>query len=265
MRLTSCSSPTRQAVLSSIDRPPFLAKDVAGPPKLPKRTLSPYLPSRANKEKTTQPHEDHGISGILDIALEPIEVVNGIVKEHVTLTKPLSNIVSLNQTRNGDDTVVDDAKEKDVTVVFAIRRAGCGSCRIHGLQVSELLKQDDRINLIGAIKETGVDDDALMDFYQKYFPFPLYKDRRWNLFQHAFGNRKVSIWRLLSSAPTLNKWYKERNVVNVPFGGDLFTKGGILIFDKLGQLKFVYYEKYGEELDMEAIKWAIHQTRQEAA
>jgi hypothetical protein len=34
-----------------------------------------------------------------------------------------------------------------------------------------------------------------------------------------------------------------------------------LIFDKTGRLRFCYYEKYGDELDLEAIQWAIAEAR----
>jgi hypothetical protein len=38
----------------------------------------------------------------------------------------------------------------------------------------------------------------------------------------------------------------------------------VLIFDKEGNLRFVYYEKYGDTLDMEAISWAVAEARSTA-
>jgi hypothetical protein len=53
--------------------------------------------------------------------------------------------------------------------------------------------------------------------------------------------------------------YHEKNIKNVPFGGDIFTQGGVLLFDVTGKLRYVYYEQYGEELDVQALTWALQQ------
>jgi hypothetical protein len=110
-------------------------------------------------------------------------------------------------------------KSTDVVVVFIIRCAGCGSCREHALQLTELSKQEDS-TCVCAVKEiapkkvvkkakqaqhlpsipnlqdsssshssnrnndggTIINDDdreALLDLYQNYFRFPIYKDEKW--------------------------------------------------------------------------------------
>jgi len=92
----------------------------------------------------------------------------------------------------------------------------------------------------------------------------LYKDERWDLFVHACGNRKLSVWKLIAKVPQLTLRYAKKNIRNIPFGGDLFTRGGVLIFDKMGKLRFVYNEKYGDEFDLEALRWAIEESRKPA-
>ena len=47
-----------------------------------------------------------------------------------------------------------------------------------------------------------------------------------------------------------------------PFLGDWrCVIGGVLIFDRTGTLRFVYFEQYGDELDEVAIRWGIDQIR----
>ena len=113
------------------------------------------------------------------------------------------------------------------------------------------------MNLFGILKETGVDDTALMEFYSDYFSFPLYRDNDKESFRFL-GNRQISVWKLLRTAPKVEMRYRRKKIVNIPFGGDIFTQGGILLFDKTGNLQYVYYERYGDELDMEALRFAIH-------
>ena len=147
--------------------------------------------------------------------------------------------------------------QPEVTVVFCIRRPGCGSCRETGLQLADFAQQfGSKLNLFGIIKETGVDDKALTNFYTKFFPFPLYKDTDRKAFQFL-GNRKISVWKLLRTAPRMLRRYHEMGIENIPFGGDIWTEGGIMIFNKKGHLMYVYYEQYSQELDTEALRLAI--------
>mmetsp|Transcript_14355 Transcript_14355/g.28964 ORF Transcript_14355/g.28964 Transcript_14355/m.28964 type:complete len:90 (-) Transcript_14355:273-542(-) len=55
--------------------------------------------------------------------------------------------------------------------------------------------------------------------------------------------------------------YKRKNIPMRFEGGDRFVMGGVLIFDRKGNLRFAHEEVYGEELDMEVIKQAIAEIR----
>jgi hypothetical protein len=147
----------------------------------------------------------------------------------------------------------------DVTVLFAIRRPGCGACREHGLQLTELAKRE-KVSVVGAIKETGVDNAALLDFYDTYFHFPIYKDTKWDIY-HAMGGRKISVWQALTKTGGLLKRWNQKNIVNVPTGGDIWTQGGVLIFDKHGELRYCCYENFGDEYDMDELRNAIQEAR----
>jgi hypothetical protein len=45
--------------------------------------------------------------------------------------------------------------------------------------------------IYGVIKETGIDDDGLLEFIEQYFPYPVYRDPTF-AYYHALGDRKVS-------------------------------------------------------------------------
>lgn len=158
--------------------------------------------------------------------------------------------------------VNDDNDTNTVTLVFVIRRTGCGSCRYNARQLSNFAAATPGVRMMGVIKPEAVPSARLLEFYTDYFNFPLYQDDDWLLYgSAALRNRRLSLWRLLSKAPGLEKQYARQGVRNFPLGGDLFTNGGLLIVDSTGRLRFVYHERYGDELDMEDIAWAVQQAR----
>lgn len=152
----------------------------------------------------------------------------------------------------------------DIVIVFAVRRPGCGACREHGLQLSELVANDNKITCVGIVKESGSEDvdEGLLEFYQDYFKFPLFKDEKWNIYK-AMGNRAVSKISALFHMPKLLQRFRNNRVATRVTGGDHFTQGGILIFDRKGKLQYTYYEEYAELLDMNLIKQAISDIRKE--
>jgi hypothetical protein len=104
----------------------------------------------------------------------------------------------------------------------------------------------------------------MIDFHKDYFRHPLYMDKNWVIFK-ALGSRMISLWKLLSSVSKLEKRYKQNIIQNIPFGGDIFTQGGILILDRKGQLRYAHYENYGEELDFEEFEQVIQDIRSEVS
>lgn len=152
-------------------------------------------------------------------------------------------------------------KSADVTILFAIRRPGCANCREYGVALDQLSQEDPRVCVVGAVKETGVADAELLRFYEEYFRKPIYLDEKWNLF-HAMGGKKLSWPQLIRGYLRSEKRYKRKGIANKKFGGDLYTQGGVLIFDRKGRLRFALAEEYGYELDVDAIKEAISEIRE---
>merc|ERR1712232_1500933 len=125
--------------------------------------------------------------------------------------------------------------------------------------------EDKKIRLVAAIKETGEQfvDQALIDFYQDYFHHPMYKDPHWKVFK-AMGGGKISTSSILKRASSVFKRIRSKGIEsNIKGDGDFWTKGGVLIFNRKGELKYAQYERFGKELDMVAIKDAIHSIRAE--
>lgn len=200
------------------------------------------------------------------IPLIPVNCSFGCVTEKVDESVSVRKMIKMEQHKSfgkSSSSRKSMTSKPTVTVVFAIRRPGCGGCREHGLQITELmnkLKQEDigkRICTVGIVKETKVDDNALLDFYNQYFHYPIYKDDKWDIFTKILGNRKISIWKLLYMIPTLERRYSSKKIINIPFGGDIYTQGGILIFDANYQLRHIHYENYSELYNIDDIKQSI--------
>ena len=120
-----------------------------------------------------------------------------------------------------------------------------------------LADQQDKVDVKGVIKETGIDDDALLEFYTDYFTFPLYKDEGMNLY-NIIGNEKLDTFTLFANAKRMHDRVDAKGIRSSPkVKGEGLTQGGVLIFDKHGRLCYVYYETFGFELDTQAIQWAI--------
>jgi hypothetical protein len=149
------------------------------------------------------------------------------------------------------------------TVVFVVRRPGCVLCREHGQQLSELAAKEwneSTVSLIGIIKETGVDDAGLVEFHRDFFSYPLYLDAGRVLYQ-AFGSRRISLstwnpWRLWKGFQALGERMKRKNIEG-NLKGEGMIQGGILIFDRHGELQYAYEEDIGSELDMGTIQSAV--------
>jgi hypothetical protein len=144
-------------------------------------------------------------------------------------------------------------------------------CREHGLQLSELAAENklDGFGLFGVIKETGVDDMGLSDFYEKHFKYPLYRDVNLD-FYRAFGDGKITdswTWstifnpfKIARDVKQMGKRLKEKGLEG-NFKGEGMKTGGIIIFDNNFQPKYMYPEITGRPLDTDDILAAVNAVR----
>jgi len=266
MRRTEVKEEAATTAAAAEPRPSFLSDKTVGPNRPPPPRRRPPARSKGFRQERQDVVK-------MDLHQIPVKLLTfdgdtgtgGIlVKE--CMARVLQDIVV--------DNKVDDAVNQNaVTIVFCIRVPGCGQCREHGIQLSEYLterqrrRQDENtsdentnVAIKGVIKETGVDDAALMEFYTDYFNFPLYKDEGMNLY-NLIGNEPLDMWTLLHDGKRMHARVDAKGIRSSPqVKGEGLTQGGVLIFDRHGQLRYVYYETFGHELDMDAIHWAVEQT-----
>jgi hypothetical protein len=151
----------------------------------------------------------------------------------------------------------------DVTMLFAIRQPGWAGCREHGLQLTELAAEDRKLALAATVKETGVDDQGLLEFYRDYFhSFPIYMDEKWQLYK-AMGGRKLGILTILKGILGARKRFKQKNIKSSAGNSksEGWMAGGVLVFDKQGELIYVHEEQVGKPFDMDQLKLAIVEAR----
>lgn len=115
--------------------------------------------------------------------------------------------------------------------------------------------------MFGLVKEIGVDDEGLTEFYKNSFPFPLYKDDGLVFYNEFYGMRKLKLttWnplRLYRGFKEMNTRLKEKNLEG-NLTGEGLVQGGIIIFDSDGKAKYAYEEETGKEVPMDDIVAAL--------
>ena len=141
-------------------------------------------------------------------------------------------------------------------------------CREQGQQLTDLATKDEQnadlmkgFEMFGVVKEIGVDDDGLTEFYKNSFPFPLYKDDGLVFYNEFYGMRKLKLttWnplRLYKGFKEMNARLKEKNLEG-NLTGEGLVQGGIIIFGKDGKAKYAYEEETGKEVPMDDIVAAL--------
>ena len=141
-------------------------------------------------------------------------------------------------------------------------------CREQGQQLTDLATKDDKnanlmkgFEMFGVVKEIGVDDEGLTEFYKNSFPFPLYKDDGLVFYNEFYGMRKLKLttWnpiRLYKGFKEMNARLKEKNLEG-NLTGEGLVQGGIIIFGKDGKAKYAYEEETGKEVPMDDIVAAL--------
>ncbi len=115
--------------------------------------------------------------------------------------------------------------------------------------------------MFGLVKETGVDDEGLVEFYSKSFSFPLYRDEGLVFYNDFFNGRRLGLSTL--NPFRLYRGYKEMTARLKDKGlegnlkGEGIVQGGIVIFGKNGEPKYAYEEETGSPLPMDEIKAAV--------
>lgn len=119
---------------------------------------------------------------------------------------------------------------------------------------SELMK---KFKLFGTVKEIGVDDEGLKEFYNEHFTYPLFKDDGLVFYNEFFGKRKIKLTtynpiKLYKGYKDMTQRLKEKKL-DGNYTGEGLIQGGIVIFDKEGKVRYAYEEEIGKEIEMESM------------
>lgn len=135
---------------------------------------------------------------------------------------------------------------------------------------------DNQVAAWAVIKEIDVDNEGLLTFYQKYFRFPFFRDQRLALYS-ALGDRRVGIVpnpiKIIKRYREIRKRLKQKNMEGNMLGkGEGMILGGIIIFDRRGNIRYAHQEQFSRELPVDKIRAALrlvveegHNRRNESA
>ena len=121
--------------------------------------------------------------------------------------------------------------------------------------------------VFGLVKETGVDDEGLAEFYSKSFNFPLYRDETLLFYNEFFNGKKLSLETF--NPFKLYRGYKKMTARLAEKGlegnlkGEGMVQGGIIIFDKDGKAQYAYKEETGSPLPIDDILVAVEAVKSE--
>ena len=107
-----------------------------------------------------------------------------------------------------------------------------------------------------------------MEFEKDYFPFPLYRDVNLE-FYHAFGDGTIfqgmswNPFKLYRGVKDLSRRLKEKGIQG-NYAGEGVKTGGVIIFGRDGEPKYMYKEETGNELVIDDIMAALKAVREEA-
>jgi hypothetical protein len=123
----------------------------------------------------------------------------------------------------------------------------------------------DGFEIFGIVKETGVGDEGLVQFYEQYFQFPLYCDKTYSMYR-ALGDRKVGlkdIWNPLSIIGILCDAFQRMHDKSIDGDmlGEGIVQGGYIIFGRDGKARCMYQEHTGVDLPVADLVEALSVVR----
>jgi hypothetical protein len=158
----------------------------------------------------------------------------------------------------------------DITVVYVVRAPGCDSCREKALILSRWASrtpslrsapQQRLVGLVGIVKDSGTSatDEALLVFYEEFYRFTMYKDMKSQLYK-VLGSRKQPVWSNMLRCAERKQRKGSRNTGTV-FKREARIFDGLLIFDKMGELRHIMAEAVGERFDTDGLDRVIAHIR----
>jgi peroxiredoxin len=159
-----------------------------------------------------------------------------------------------------------NAPKAKASVCFVVRRPGCVLCFEQGAALTDLISEfaDHQVGAWAVVKEIDVDNDGLLNLYQKHFKFPFFLDEKRALYG-ALGQRRISLSQTVNllfglRRMRLKKRCKDKGIEgNVLGKGASMVLGGVIVFDRRGNIRYAYQDQFSIELPVDEIKAAISQ------
>jgi hypothetical protein len=166
---------------------------------VPKQTTS----KTASPQSAALDEVDTGL--LYEAPVTPVDASFGQVKANVSRTMPVRAMIDMEQKRG----------LSDVTIVFAVRHVACASCRERALQIVRLANAVGAIS-VAVVKETGVNDEALLTFHRDFFAHGLlYRDDRLQIYE-AMGGRRLSVLTMLGRWQSFRAGVKAKGIKSHP-------------------------------------------------
>ena len=163
-----------------------------------------------------------------------------------------------------------NAPKAKASVCFVVRRPGCVLCFEQGAALTDLISEfaDHQVGAWAVVKEIDVDNDGLLNLYQKHFTFPFFLDEKRALYG-ALGQRRISLSQTMNllfglRRMRLKKRCKDKGIEgNVLGKGASMVLGGVIVFDRRGNIRYAYQDEFSIELPVDEIRAAIRQVVEE--
>lgn len=150
-------------------------------------------------------------------------------------------------------------------------RLGWYFCREQALTLSVLAAHFgeylEDMPIFGVVKETGVDDQGLLEFQRDFFPYPIYRDQSF-AFYKALGDRKLAATFLLNPfgffSGAVRGWGRiTKRKIDGNLRGEGIVQGGLIVFDNNGKPVAMHQEETGSEFPLADFVRAVEVVRKQ--
>ena len=214
------------------------------------------------------------LSGLSDTENSPLAIPTCLLKSmpriYKAMLRPLD--LSFGLVREKDETIdVQHASQQVVrramapkakaSVCFVVKRPGCILCYEQGAALSDMLAEfeDTQVGAWAVVKEVE-DPEGILKLYEKYFKFPFFLDAKRALYT-ALGERRIQLFSMdIFKIGMLKKRCKDKGIEGNTSGkGESMILGGVIVFDRLGNIRYAHQEQFAHELPVDEIRAAIRQ------
>ena len=204
------------------------------------------------------------IPRIYKAVMRPLDLSFGLVREKKD--EPLTNVRRVSRHVDQRANVKNTPRSK-ASVCFVVSQPGCVLSFEQGAALTDLITEfaDHQVGAWGVVKEINVDDNGLLNLYQKHFNFPFFLDVKRALYG-ALGQQRISLssLNLLFGLCRLRRRCRDKGIEDNLVGkGASMVLGGVIVFDRRGNIRYAYQDQIAVELPVDEIRAAIRHVVEE--